>query len=328
MKKITYFVLAALLAVSVTACKQQNESSQITIEESSIQSMTESQPDVAEDDEPSNLSEPSEEESSEDVFVPPPITTAADYQYVIVQDKCRLLRYTGTETRVILPAHVTVDGKEYQTEIGPGCFRDTAIKTLSLPEETVEIPERMCENCKQLEDVFFMNVESIREYAFWQCENLKLRMEDLNVGDQTKLKKIGECAFGFSGLYGKVVIRPDMELDDGAFQICKQIEEVEVQSGVTDLPERLFCECFGIKQITLPDTLQTIGDSAFSQTNCSLVTIPKSVTTMGKDSITTERATGAVAGSGQKYTGTMLGYKGSAAESYAKENDIIFSPLD
>ena len=72
-----------------------------------------------------------------------------------------MLLYTGTEQRIIVPDKVTVDGKEYETEIGAGCFKDTKITYLTLPDNITEIPESMCENCKQLTTVSFANVQSI-----------------------------------------------------------------------------------------------------------------------------------------------------------------------
>lgn len=327
MKKIAIILFAALTAVSLTACKQQSDNSgdtqtQVSVPESSIQSFDESVTESVQENEPVNIPEISTDESSEPEFIEPVQTTVSDFQSIVVNNKCRLLLYTGTEQRISVPDKVTVDGKEYETEIGAGCFKDTKITYLTLPDNITEIPESMCENCKQLTTVSFANVQSIGKNAFWQCENWKIRIDDLNFGNQDILKKIGDCAFGFSGLYGKETIRPDMELEDGAFQICKNISEVEIQSGVTTVPKRLFDESHGITKITLPDTLTTIGEYAFYSTNIPSVTVPKSVTELGRLWIATENDLN------NKYTGIMLGYKGTAAEEYANKNGIIFSALD
>ena len=98
MKKIAYFVLAALLAVSVTACKQQNESSsQTSVEESSVQSSVDEISETESQNEPMpNIPEYSEdisEESSEPEFIAPIQTKDSDYQSIIINNKCRLLLY-------------------------------------------------------------------------------------------------------------------------------------------------------------------------------------------------------------------------------------------
>lgn len=327
MKKIAIILLAALTAVSLTACKQQSDDTQtqVSVPESSIQSLDESVTESSQESEPVSMDVPIDEsidESSIFEFIPPEKTTIDDYQYMVINDKCRLMLYTGKETRVVVPPAVTVDGKEYETEIGAGCFKATNITMLDLPESITEIPDSMCENCKQLTSVSFWDVKSVGNKAFYNCEKWKFRFDDLNNGNKGVLKKIGDKAFGFSGLYGKITVTPDMELSEGAFQICEQISEVEVESGVTDIPDRSFAENHSLEKITLPETVKTIGIYAFSQTIVKNIVIPKSVTEIGAGMISTYMAPG------WKYTGIILGYKGTAAEEYANKNDIIFSPLD
>ena len=328
MKKIAIILFATLTAVSLTACKQQSNDTetQVSVPESSIQSFDESVTESVQESEPINIPEVSTDESidesSEPEFIEPIQTKDSDYQSIIVNNKCRLLLYTGTEQRIIVPDKVTVDGKEYETEIGAGCFKDTEIISLTLPDNITEIPDSMCENCKKLEQATFANVQSIGKNAFWQCENLKFQYDDLNFGNQDMLKKIGDCAFGFTGMYGKVTIRPDMELTDGSFQVCEHITEVEILSGVTAIPNRSFASDCELKKITLPSSLTSIGENAFMDTIVDTIIIPKSVTEIGYHAITTNEVIGG------KYTGIMLGYKGSAAETYANENGIVFSALD
>ena len=172
MKKIAIILLAALTAVSLTACKQQSDDTQtqVSVPEISVQSFEESVTESSQESEPVSISDiPTNEsidESSIFDFIPPEITTIADYQYMVINDKCRLILYTGTETRVVVPSIVTVDGKEYETEIGAGCFKETNITTLDLPDNITEIPESMCENCKQLTSVSFWNVKTIEKKLF------------------------------------------------------------------------------------------------------------------------------------------------------------------
>ena len=334
MKKTT-FITALFLAISISisACKQQTgetssaapktESSiQISADESS-ETISQYEPvtvsDISETSDLIEPEEPSEEESGE--LLSNGDRTIDDFQYIVVKDKCRLIRYIGTEMKVSVPARVTVDGKEYETEIGPGCFKDTDILLLTLPEHIKEIPESMCENCTKLSKVTFLNVESIGKRAFWKCENWKIKYDDLNVGTPELLKKIGTCAFAFSGLYGKVTIRPDMETEFGSFQVCMRVTKVEIQPGVTELPDCLFAESDDIQEIILPDTLKKIGARAFISTQVPSITVPQSVTEMGEFWISTIN-------SQNKYKGIMLGNKGSAAEEYANKNNIVFSPID
>ena len=322
MKKTAIILFAALTVLSFTSCQKKSDDTSSSVPESSIQTSAESVAESEQENEPVNIPEISTDESSEPEFIEPVQTTVSDFQSIVVNNKCRLLLYTGTEQRISVPDKVTVDGKEYETEIGAGCFKEKDIISLTLPDNITEIPESMCENCKKLEQATFANVQSIGKKAFWQCENLKFRFDDLNFGDQTKIKRIDDCAFGFTGMYGKVTIRPDMELTDGSFQVCEHITEVEILSGVTAIPNRSFASDCELKKITLPSSLISIGENAFMDTIVDTIIIPKSVTEIGYHAITTNEVIGG------KYTGIMLGYKGSAAETYANENGIVFSALD
>lgn len=327
MKKITILLTVILLTVSLTACNQQSGDTSSSEPESSIQKSVESEEESEQSNKPMTVSDTSydkqsNDESSEDVFVPPTPTTIVDYQYTVINDKCRLMLYNGTENAVIVPSKAVVDGKEYPTEIGVGCFKNKEITSLSLPDNITEIPDNMCENCKQLSQVKFAKVRSIGKYAFYKCKNFRFQFSELNNGNASVLKKIGEKAFGFSGLYGKVVITSDMDLDIGSFQVCDYISEVEIRPGVTVIPERLFAENCSLEKITLPDSLTKIGFMAFSQNIVKSIEIPKNVKEIGYGMISTYMVLGG------KYNGVIIGYKGSAAEEYANKNGIVFSSIE
>ena len=198
-RRIVYVLLAAITAstiVTSTACKQSessssdDSSSQVSVEES-----IEEQESSIEEEESSD-----DEESSEYKEDPYKYFTTGkyNYEYIITNDKFRLLKYHGADdgsTEVIVPETYSSNGKDYPTEIGAGCFKDTNITSLVLPNNITEIPESMCENCKLLESVKFSNVNSIGNKAFFECEKLSIDFSEINNGDSTILKKIGGGAF-------------------------------------------------------------------------------------------------------------------------------------
>ena len=337
MKKIAYFLLVALFAVSVTACKQQNDSSsQTSVEESSIQSSvdeiseTESQnepmPDISEDS--ASADEISEE--SNDTEVTPDeqfVTGKYNFEYIVVGDHCVLTKYHGgsseSDKNVVVPATLLIDGKDYPTTIGAGCFMDTEINTLVLPDNITEIPDNMCKNCIQLSSVSFNNVESIGQGAFDSCENYQVQMSELNNGHPEKIKSIGKNAFSLSGLYGKVTITPDLAIDNATFTSCKHITEIEIAEGISIVPDYIFSDCDSVTKITLPESLRSIGNRSFFCTNISSITIPKNVVELGDYFVGSNTIHNRF-----NFTGVIIGYRGSVAEEYATERNISFTPLD
>ena len=68
--------------------------------------------------------------------------------------------------------------------------------------------------------------------------------------------------------------------------LCDQkdhlINNLEIPSGVTSIPDYAFMQCSIIKEISLPNTLEEIGERAFEDCRIAKITIPKSVRNIGK----------------------------------------------
>ena len=71
--------------------------------------------------------------------------------------------------------------------------------------------------------------------------------------------------------------------------------------------------------VFLPDSLEIIGNGAFWDCNISEITIPKNVQQIGENAFAVKYGT---------CLQTIRGYKGTAAERYAKENEITFITLE
>ena len=86
------------------------------------------------------------------------------------------------------------------------------------------------------------------------------------------------------------------------------------------IDDMAFYACPEIEKVNLPEKLETIGHDAFGQCTFTTVTIPESVKKIGG------HAFGYL--NGKRIKGfTIKGYKGSAAEKYAKDNKFEFKAL-
>ena len=150
------------------------------------------------------------------------------------------------------------------------------------------------------------DVTTIGDYAFCNCDSLT------SVTIPDSVTTIGESAFNSCSSLINVTIGDRVTtIGDRAFFYCSSLTSVTIPDSVTTIGNALFCDCSnltefngkftsdngrcliidgtlnsfapaGLAEYTIPDSVTTIGESAFW--NCSSltsITIPDSVTTIG-----------------------------------------------
>ena len=126
-----------------------------------------------------------------------------------------------------------------------------AITSVSIPSTVKNIGSYAFNCCKALTSITIPDgVESISESAFENCEALT------SVNISGSVKSIGKSAF--SGCYIS-----EEQSDDG---IERGLEKVIIQEGVENIGIFAFNGCKKLKDVTLPDSLKSIGDNAFQYT--------------------------------------------------------------
>ena len=159
-------------------------------------------------------------------------------------------------------------------------------------------------------------------------------------GKEYPVKELAANLFEFKEL--KKVVMPDTitTLWAGAFAECKKLESVVFSKNLKIMYDSSFLNCTSLKSIVLPDRLEEVGISVFRGcSSLSSVTFGKGPLYLNlysfKDctalkKITIPRNVDRIfswAFDGDKLT--IYGYKGTRAESYAKNNDgIEFVALD
>jgi hypothetical protein len=178
--------------------------------------------------------------------------------------------YVGPETNaVVVPA--VIAGFPV-TVIAPYAFSNwaspyTAILTsITLPDSILRIDFYAFAGCTNLESVTLgSNLESIGEGAFWLCTSLP------RITIPSSVTNISSFAFAdCSGLTAIDV--------DGANPVYSSLDGVLFDKQQTSL----ICFPAGLAECTIPDSVTSIGDGAFSFcTSLTSMTIPDSVTSIG-----------------------------------------------
>lgn len=127
-------------------------------------------------------------------------------------------------------------------------------QTLYIPENIESIGANCFENTTGFNHVKFLtNLKYINDYAFYNTQ-----ITELDVPGSVKI------------------------IAKGAFSLCNKLKTVKLNEGVEELESMCFSGCEMIHDISLPDSLRTVGEKVITGWNTEIIRIPKNVTYIGR----------------------------------------------
>ena len=218
-----------------------------------------------------------------------------------------------------------------------------------LRQDTKSISRYAFSNCTNLTDIVIPNsVNRIDVGTFWRCTSLK------SITIPNSVMSIGSEAFSDCTNLSEIIISDSITyIVSDAFKNTKWFDnqpdgvvyagkvayeykgnmlentKIVLKQGTKSISKDAFSGCINLTNIVIPNSLLSVGGGAFM--NCSKlksITIPKNVEDIGEYAFGYSDI-GIHYGSPVKYEDfTIKGYKGTAAEEYAKENGFKFIALD
>lgn len=322
-KVIFAVVLAVLTSVSFAACtsgasdKESSVVSEISVESTEPEPSEETSEEVSVNIPTSSHSSYApipteiELESHEEGYTTP----LSDLEYYFLDgSKAVITKYTGTSSYLSVPATI----ENLPVEIAEGAFEGAEIRTLILPDTLTEIPDKMCLDCKYLQNIQVpVGLVNIGEEAFKNTPALT------SFNFPETLENIEYAAFWESGISGEITVPAKWKLGISIFVSC-HITKVVFEDGVTEIPDALFDNNEVLSEVYIPETVTEIGTAAFCRTSIKEITVPKSVKKIGNDFITDVEL-----GLHKKnYTGTIRCYYNSEAYFYAENNYCKVDVID
>ena len=225
---------------------------------------------------------------------------SSDYTYTVNDDgTLTITGYTGSDTEIEIPAEI--DGKKV-TVIGFNAFY----------------------NCQTLEKVVIdEGISEIREHAFSECNNLK------KIIIPSSVESLGKADYGYTSWLGGNLTSAG-PIGSGC----------DIEFGWTDkIPDGAFYNYENLVDVTLPESITSIGEYAFAFSNISEITITKNVTALGYyvfyacdnlKIVTVENGSeffGEMAFWGCDSITTIRGLTGSYAEKFAREKGYTFESI-
>ncbi|MFR7416685.1 leucine-rich repeat protein [Ruminococcus bromii] len=241
-----------------------------------------------------------------------PLTVSAatygDFEYTLEDDyTCTITKYNGSAANVIIPSEI--DG----------------YKVLSIGNYAFY-------NCTSMESVTVSNsIGYIGLGAFSGCTNLK--NIDIRTSGGNTIYIYDGAFYGCTSLDNVVIpgsVRFISQTTGSTFAGCTNLKSVVIENGVTTIVQAIFENCVNLENVTIPNTVTEIYPLAFiGCTKLKSITIPRSVKTIVKSA---GKTMGYYRDSDYNYIKiadfTIKGYKGTAAETYAKDNGFKFVALD
>lgn len=175
-------------------------------------------------------------------------------------------------------------------KIGAKAFYGTKLSSVEIPAGITTLEASAFEQCKSLGSVKLpKNLMELKEKVFRDCTSLE------KITFPKKLAAIGDGAFDGSGLKSVTIPKNVKGVGKEAFSDCESLKKVTIKSGVKAVGDKAFYNCKSLKSVTIPKSVSTIGTHAFG--------FEKSRVKEGFK---------------------IKGYKGSAAQEYAKKHGIKF----
>lgn len=183
-------------------------------------------------------------------------------------------------------------------------------------------------------------VTEIGDRAFYGCQYAQ------NVSIPDGVKRIGEEAFYGVGMQKLKIPDSVTSIGKSAFKYCSNLTTVTLSNRITTINRFAFGHCSKLKTITIPSSVKVIGDSAFYLCeSLESITIPRNVerieqaafggcSSLKKLYIYSKTFTFFTYNTpdfpiyGNTPIKTIYGYKGSAAESLAKEAGVKFVDIE
>ena len=224
------------------------------------------------------------------VVVPEGITALAEEAFagkesidrILLPESLRRIGAEAFKDCLLLQTISLPPGIEY---IGPSAF-ENCVKLIRvfLPPDLTKVEKGTFKRCQVLKEVSFgRDIQVIEEQAFYGCGALKEMslpesltfigemafyrcrgLERIDLPDSVETVK--SLAFAECGVKKAKIRRTGRSWGNGVFFGCKRLKKIELEDGVVHIPDRFAYGCISLHEISVPDTILSVGRNVWEDT--------------------------------------------------------------
>lgn len=335
MSKKYFAVLAAVLSLSLAACGESDSSSSAETTTTTAVTTTTAAP--AED---SSVPDESSEESSEDTSDTETTTTttvAESEPETTTTTSATTVTTTTTTTKKTTTTTTTAKPQPTVKILASGNCGDKGdnvkwtfdengtvtitgkgkVKDFMIADEIRKAGIDTGPNHEMIKKAVVGNGVETLSLAFMGCTECK----EISLPDT--LTEIGMYAFEYCGVESLVIPKSVQKIDTWAFACCS-VKKLTIPGTLKTVGSQSFAWCENLEEVNLSEGIETIGFAAFTRClKLKSVTIPASVKTIENEAFAFVQW-GSDTEDGWDHNFIIKGKAGSAAEKYAKDNNLKF----